>query len=161
VLSDLWLWSFVILTLAGLAALLVAAPSSLSLASTVATLFAAQPTAPGAAVPVPVLTVAQALAPARCQLVQGFALLEAYVGPSVVGACLENEWFNAASGQAEQRTTGGLLVWRKGENLLAFTDGHRTWLKRPEGLYHRLNSQRFCWERDADPARCERSGRPL
>jgi plastocyanin len=65
-----------------------------------------------------------------------------------VGDCLEDQRF-AANGNAEQRTTGGLLVWRKADNWTAFTDGFRTWLNGPAGLQVRLNTTRFAWEGDA------------
>jgi hypothetical protein len=92
-----------------------------------------------------------------CQVVLGFALLEAYVGPSVVGACLEPERFDPSTATSEQRTSRGLLVWRKTEGVLAFTDGHHTWLLGPDGLQQRLNAQRYCWEAGANPAACLRS----
>jgi hypothetical protein len=53
------------------------------------------------------------------------------------------------SGNAAQRTTRGLLVWRKADNWTAFTDGFRTWIGGPAGLETRLNTQRFAWEADA------------
>lgn len=84
-----------------------------------------------------------------CQFVLGFATLRNLVGPQIVGTCLENEHFNPANGNAEQRTTGGLLVWRKADNWTAFTDGYRTWINGPSGLQQRLNNQRFPWEADA------------
>jgi hypothetical protein len=86
---------------------------------------------------------------------RGFALLEAYVGPSVVGWCVEDERFDPASGTMQQRTTGGLFVWRPAGNVLAFTDGGRTWLLGPFGVQRRLAAERFCWETDADPACCD------
>ncbi len=52
------------------------------------------------------------------------------------------------------------LVWRKADNVTTFTDGYRTWLKGPQGIQQRLNSQRFPWEPDfvappvIDPCRC-------
>ena len=71
----------------------------------------------------------------------------------MVGRCLENEAFNTANGNAEQRTTahhgtGGLLVWRKADNWTAFTDGHRSWVNGLLGLQARLNTERFPWEYD-------------
>jgi hypothetical protein len=72
------------------------------------------------------------------------------VGAATVGDCLQNEGFNPANGNAEQRTTKGLLVWRKADNWTAFTDGYRTWLNAgPRGVVQRLNTQRFAWESDA------------
>src|SRR6266542_1417260 len=62
-------------------------------------------------------------ADSECDFVLGFAALRALLGPAVVGDCLENERFNPANQNAEQQTTGGLLVWRKADNWTAFTDG--------------------------------------
>jgi hypothetical protein len=81
-----------------------------------------------------------------CGFVLGFATLRALVGPAIVGDCLENEWFNPVNGNAEQHTTGGLLVWRKADNWTAFTDGYRTWVNGPDGVQQRLNTERFLWE---------------
>lgn len=83
-----------------------------------------------------------------CQFVLGFATLRTLIGPQIVGDCLEDQQF-AANGNAEQRTTGGLMVWRKADNWTAFTNGHETWLNGPVGLQRRLNTERFAWEGDA------------
>jgi hypothetical protein len=115
--------------------------------------------APVAAAVPPLARLGPAIAAARqpCRIVQGFALLESYVGPSVVGTCLADEQFDPATATSAQPTTGGLLVWRKADGALGFTDGHRTWLVGPAGLQQRLNTQRYCWEFDADPRRCTTS----
>ena len=55
----------------------------------------------------------------------------------------------------QQRTTGGLFVWRQADNVLAFTDGGRTWVLGPFGYQRRLAGERFCWEADADPSCCD------
>jgi hypothetical protein len=91
-------------------------------------------------------------AAADCQFVLGFKLIRDQI-PDRVGDCLENERFNVANGNAEQRTTahhgqGGLLVWRKSDNWTAFTDGHWTWFNGPRGIQRRLNTERFEWEMD-------------
>ena len=83
-----------------------------------------------------------------CRFVLGFATLRDLVGPQKVGNCLEDERFNLENGNAEQRTTGGLLVWRKVDNFTAFTDGGTTWVNGPFGLQSRPNSERFSWEKD-------------
>jgi hypothetical protein len=80
-----------------------------------------------------------------CTFTLGFAALQRLI-PSTVGACLENERHDPASGDALQRTTNGMLVWRKADNFTAFTDGYRTWVAGPFGLQQRLNGQRFPWE---------------
>jgi hypothetical protein len=94
------------------------------------------------------LAPAAALQAGGCRFVLGFAALREAIGPGIVGACLEDEHFNPANGNAEQRTTGGLLVWRKADNWTAFTDGHETWVNGPFGLQVRLNTERFEWEDD-------------
>lgn len=91
-------------------------------------------------------------AQAGCTFQLGFLtlrnLITANAGRDVVGACLENERFNPSNGNAEQRTAGGLMVWRKSDNWTAFTDGHRTYLNGPTGLQVRLNTESFSWERN-------------
>mgnify|MGYP005844471111 CR=1 FL=1 len=82
-----------------------------------------------------------------CQFALGFEALRDQV-PDVVGDCLENEHHNPENGDALQRTSRGLLVWRKADNFAAFTDGYRTWVAGPYGLQQRLNAERFEWERD-------------
>lgn len=91
---------------------------------------------------------AQVQAQEACGFVGGFAELRALVGEQKIGACLENERFNLENGNAEQRTTGGLLVWRKIDNFTAFTDGGTTWINGPNGLQSRPNSERLAWELD-------------
>jgi hypothetical protein len=83
-----------------------------------------------------------------CTFVRGFASLRDLVGAQKVGACLEDERFNGENGNAEQRTTGGLMVWRKADNFTAFTDGGTTWVNGPNGLQSRANAERFSWEKD-------------
>lgn len=80
-----------------------------------------------------------------CRFVLGFAAL-AEQFPQVVGQCLDDEQHNAVNGDGLQHTTNGLLVWRKSDNIAAFTDGYYTILSGPEGLEERLNRQRFAWE---------------
>ena len=83
-----------------------------------------------------------------CRFVQGFATVRERIGAAKVGACLEDERVNPENGNTEQRTSGGLLVWRKVDSITAFTDGSTTWVNGPDGLQTRLNSERFSWERD-------------
>ena len=90
-------------------------------------------------------------AQAGCTFKLGFKALRDLI-PDVVGTCLEDEHFNLANGNAEQRTTGGLLVWRKADNWTAFTDGATTYLMGPEGLVSRPNEgPLFSWEAPAPP----------
>jgi hypothetical protein len=156
---DAWLWAFVAVTFAGLGVLTLMAPATSNLALSLVARFAPHVSAPGGPVEAQGLRpLVESLLPAPaqppCQVVLGFALLEAYVGPSVVGRCTENEQFNSISGTSQQRTSGGLFVWYKADNVLAFTDGHQTWLRGPLGFQQRLNTQRFCWEAGAAPGRC-------
>jgi hypothetical protein len=80
-----------------------------------------------------------------CEFLLGFKDLHDLI-PSVVGDCIEDETHNPENGDALQRTTGGLLVWRKADNWTAFTNGATTWLNGPNGLQSRSNSDRFPWE---------------
>src|SRR4051794_36359640 len=72
------------------------------------------------------------LAQTPCIFQLGFQALRNQI-PDTVGACRENEHFNPTNGNAEQLTTGGLLVWRKADNWTAFTNGATTWLNGPLG----------------------------
>jgi hypothetical protein len=85
-----------------------------------------------------------------CIFVGGFARIRDLVGAEKVGACLEDEHFNSENQNAEQLTTGGLLVWRKSDNFTAFTDGGTTWINGPGGLQSRANNERFPWETDLE-----------
>src|SRR5919197_4623474 len=86
-----------------------------------------------------------------CSFQRGFRSLVVEI-PRIVGQCLENERFNPDNGNAEQRSTGGLLVWRKADNWTAFTDGSTTCINGPYGLQSRPNNQTFAWEPPAAPA---------
>lgn len=66
--------------------------------------------------------------------------------PDIVGLPLEGE-HGLPNGDTVQATTGGLLVWRKADNITAFTNGYMTWINGPNGLQQRLNTQRLTWER--------------
>jgi uncharacterized protein YjbI with pentapeptide repeats len=96
-----------------------------------------------AANPTPIATVDP-----TCTFQLGFAnFARALPVEAVIGTCLENEHFNLLNGNSEQRTTRGLLYWRKSDNVTAFTDGYMTWLNGPYGVQSRLNSaQPFDWE---------------
>jgi hypothetical protein len=83
-----------------------------------------------------------------CDFVGGFASLRLLVGAEKVGSCLEDERVNPTNGNAEQRTTGGLLVRRDGDAVTAFTDGLTTWVNGPNGLQSRPNDERFAWENE-------------
>ena len=123
--------------------------------------FAAGPTppAPTAAVPPPPAPTAppEGAAPAvpnaapstGCDFVLGFAALRDRIGAAAVGTCLESQQTNVDNGDAYQKTSNGLLVWRKADNWTAFTNGYQTWINGPNGLQQRLNTQRYAWEGDA------------
>jgi hypothetical protein len=90
------------------------------------------------------------IASTRCWFKFDLRLLRTEI-PDVVGDCVENEQTSDA-GDTIQRTTGGLLVWRRHDRLTAFTDGSRTWAVGPNGLEVRRNDERFPWEASPPPA---------
>ena len=57
-------------------------------------------------------------AAAVCDFKLGFKAIADQI-PAVVGQCLEDEHPNSANGDALQKTSGGLLVWRKDDNVTA------------------------------------------
>jgi beta propeller repeat protein len=69
----------------------------------------------------PAPPLAGAVAAGECEFLLGFRMLRDKA-PAAVGECLENEWHNAENGDGLQRTTKGLLVWRKADNWTAFTE---------------------------------------
>ncbi|MGI5837153.1 MAG: hypothetical protein ACOX87_11810 [Chloroflexota bacterium] len=79
----------------------------------------------------------------------GFKALAEQI-PDIVGQPMENENYGP-NGDSLQRTSNGLLVWRKADNWTAFTDGYRSWVNGPNGLQERLNDQRFDWEASTPP----------
>jgi phosphohistidine phosphatase SixA len=70
------------------------------------------------------------------------------VGPDIVGQCRENERQIPGNGNAEQRTTNGVLTYRALDGRLLFSTDSRTWINGPDGLVDRPNHQRFPWEGD-------------
>ena len=83
--------------------------------------------------------------PTPCRFVAGFATLGTMI-PEVIGECTEWEQADPLTGDTQQRTTTGLLAWRKQDNSTAFTDGQGTWVNGPNGLAYRPNTVRFPWE---------------
>ncbi|HEX2923847.1 MAG TPA: glycoside hydrolase family 99-like domain-containing protein, partial [Chloroflexota bacterium] len=65
--------------------------------------------------------------------------------PSRAGQPLEEEHYQP-NGDSVQRTTQGLMCWRKADNWTAFTNGSRTWVNGPNGVQERGNDERFPWE---------------
>jgi hypothetical protein len=89
---------------------------------------------------------------AECQFRLGFKTLHDLI-PEIVGECRDNERYDPDTGDAQQDTTRGLLVWRRAENLTSFTDGVTTWVNGPSGLQSRASDTRFSWEPvEATPA---------
>lgn len=103
----------------------------------------------GAPTPTPEPTVTpfpKSTPPPACTFLLGFADVQSAI-PQLVGTCVENERPSETGGDSAQRTTRGLLVWRKADGLIAFTDGARTWVRGPTGeILERPNHQRFTWE---------------
>jgi hypothetical protein len=96
---------------------------------------------------------------AACFYTLGFQALHNMI-PQVAGSCLENEWHNPYNGDGLQRTTGGLMVWRKSDNWTAFTNGYMTWINGPLGLQSRLNTERFAWEGSLPPPAIPEANQP-
>jgi hypothetical protein len=86
--------------------------------------------------------------PQPCSFTLGFAAIHGQL-PDVVGRCVADETHDPLSGDAMQETTNGVLMWRKADNCIAFTDGSSTWVNGPSGLQNRPNDQRFDWEQGA------------
>jgi hypothetical protein len=86
---------------------------------------------------------------ANCNFVLGFGALHDAI-PNVIGDCVNDETHNPINGDALQATTNGSLVWRKADNVSAFTNGSQSWLDGPFGIQMRPNDQRFTWEPNPD-----------
>lgn len=82
---------------------------------------------------------------ASCALMPAFESMREQIGGEIVGACTDQPTVRE-NGDAQQPTTKGLFAFRRNESWVAFTDGHRTWVKGPNGVQQRLNSERFPWE---------------
>jgi hypothetical protein len=76
-----------------------------------------------------------------------------------VGNCVDDVTY-ATNGDGQQRTTNGLLVWRKADNWTAFTNGYWTWINGLGGIAKRLNTQRFPCEANPDHLPTATSGAP-
>jgi hypothetical protein len=106
-----------------------------------------------------------AVGPSGCEFVLGFAQLRDWVtrveGADLVGECREDE-YHTLSGDGFQRTTRGLLIWRKATNWTGFTDGQSTWINGSQGLQKRANTELLAWERaPQDPVAFLGQGAPL
>lgn len=91
-----------------------------------------------------VVTIGTATADPGPAFHMGFAALADQI-PDVAGTPLEQEHYGP-NGDSLQRTTTGLMVWRKADNWTAFTDGATTWINGAVGAVSRPNTQRFPWE---------------
>jgi hypothetical protein len=78
---------------------------------------------------------------AACVFRGGFEEFVQRVGPSIVGACRENERFNTQSLVAEQETTGGLLMWRSYDAVVSFRTNEVTIVWCSSGMVPRPNDQ--------------------
>lgn len=96
-----------------------------------------------------VLTTSLALAQSW-EFRMGFKALADQI-PQVAGQPIENEHWGD-NGDSLQRTTNGLMAWRKADNWTAFTNGARTWVNGPEGVVERGNEERFEWEAAGPPS---------
>ena len=85
-----------------------------------------------------------------CEFKLGFAEMHELM-PDKIGDCRVDEHYDPTTGDALQETTGGLLVWRRADNTVAFTDGATTWLNWRFGIVSRPNDQRFAWEAPPPP----------
>lgn len=94
---------------------------------------------------VAVVSTSSAASQTQAQFVLGFKTLHDLI-PNIVGLPLEDQHFDPATGDALQKTTNGLLVWRKADNFTAFTDGTNSWVNGPYGVQARSNYARFKWE---------------
>jgi hypothetical protein len=72
-----------------------------------------------------------------CGLGDSFKTLVQAVGEGTVGRCLEDEYVNLLEGDTHQRTTRGVLVWRKASGVAMFTDGTTSWYGCPRVVVRR------------------------
>jgi hypothetical protein len=82
-----------------------------------------------------------------CTFLPSLATLRVKLGPVLVGDCVEDP-LEAADVDPTQRTTNGVLSWRRADARVAFTDGTDTWLDGPKGIVRRRNNERYAWEPD-------------
>jgi hypothetical protein len=80
-----------------------------------------------------------------CTLRPEFEALQKVLLTGLVGTCAADER-SEANGDILQDTNHGVLVKRKVDGRVGFTDGFLTWLNGPDGVAVRLNTERFPWE---------------
>src|SRR5262249_9177660 len=84
---------------------------------------------------------------ADCSFTQGFATLHSLI-PDVVGDCVANA-LPQPSGDVQQQTANGMLVWRKGANGPAFPNGATPGINGPGGRQGGSNARVFPGEQGA------------
>ena len=120
---------------------------------------AASPVAKPAGAPSP--SPAASPSPVACQFQAGFKELRDLVGASVVGECLEPERPIPGNGNVEQRTTGGLLVFRAIDQRALFVGPTQTAINRDGTVVTRANDERLEWEGDRQLVEALRGGGQL
>lgn len=80
-----------------------------------------------------------------CAFALGFAAMHDLI-PDVVGDCLDDETYDPTTGDGHQPTTNGMLLWRKADSVVSFSDGTYAVLDGPLGLQQRPDGCRFNWE---------------
>jgi hypothetical protein len=90
--------------------------------------------------PSPSATIRAAGAP-TCKLGDSFTSLVRAVGESAVGRCLEDEYVNLLHGDTHQRTSRGMLVWRKDPGVAIFDDGTTRWYGCPRLVVRRASQE--------------------
>jgi phosphohistidine phosphatase SixA len=98
------------------------------------------------------------LSPVACKITLGFATMRDLVGEATAGRCLEDERQMPSNGNADQRTSTGLLVYRALDQCVLFVGATQTWINRDGAAVTRPNDQRFEWEGDRQLAESLRQG---
>ncbi len=112
--------------------------------------------APAVASPLPVA--AASPSPVACDITLGFATMRDLIGEATVGRCMENERQIPSNGNAEQRTSNGLLVYRALDQRVLFVGATQTWINRDGAAVTRPNDERFEWEGDRQLVEALRRG---
>ena len=85
-----------------------------------------------------------------CQLGPAFLMLRDLIGRDRAGECVGPMIRNEA-GDINQPTTRGIMTFRTGDLVVAFSDGQTTWLYGPNGLESRPSGSRLAWETASTP----------
>jgi phosphohistidine phosphatase SixA len=80
------------------------------------------------------------------------------VGAATVGTCQENERQIPGNGNAEQRTSNGMMVFRALDQRVLFVGPTQTWINREGTVVTRPNDQRLDWEGDRQLVEALRQG---